>query len=165
MRQKISVGGILITAFLSTLSSFACGASLATPYTKPHGWATDNVFLGRWQGLSTAGMAVIDVLTVEPNRVSWGNKANGICSSDYSVEFLPWGRPGTYPDQLIPPSESSDVVFRVVRLTLQATPCHTGDASILLAKPLGGSDELQVNSYDAKGRFTGSYGSFERIRP
>ena len=155
----------MITAALSLLAAMKGGELQAAPNTKPHGWTTDNVFLGRWQGLSTAGMAVIGVLTVEPNRVSWGNKANGICSSDYSVEFLPWGRPGTYPDQLIPPSESSDVVFRVVRLTLEPTPCHTGDASILLAKPLDGSDELQVNSYDAKGRFTGSYGSFERIRP
>ena len=52
----------------------------------------------------------------------------------------------------------------LVKLTLEPKPCLTGVASILLAKPLDGSDELQVNSYDAKGQFTGSYGTFERIR-
>ena len=109
---------------------------------KPKGWQFDNVFLGRWQGQSTAGQAVIDVLTVEPNRIRWGNPINGICDSDYSVTQLPWGRHGRYPDQLVPPSAPSDLVFGVVRLTLQPAPCSTGDAVIQLAIPLDGTSAL-----------------------
>ena len=68
-------------------SSKPAEPALAT--SKPKGWDSDNVFLGRWQGNSTAGRAVLEVLTVAPNRVRWGNAANGICDSDYSVEHLP----------------------------------------------------------------------------
>jgi hypothetical protein len=131
---------------------------------KPPGWATDNVYLGRWQGISTAGMAVIGVLTVKPNRIRWGNQANGICDSDYTVDNLPWGRHGTYPDQLVPPSQPTDLIYGVARLTLKPKPCSTGDAVIQLAIPLDGSNNLQVNTYDAQGQLIGSYGSFEPIR-
>lgn len=131
---------------------------------KPPAWSTDNVYLGRWQGLSTAGMSVIGVLTVEPNRIRWGNPTNGICDSDYTVDILPWGRQGTYPDQLVPPSQPTDLVYGVARLTLKPKPCSTGDAVLQLAMPLDGSNNLQVNTYDAKGQLTGSYGSFELIR-
>ena len=127
---------------------------------KPAGWATDNMYLGRWQGQSTAGRAVIDVLTVEPNRIRWGNSYNGACDSDYSVAFLPWGRNGRYPDQLVPPSQPTDLVVGVVRLTLQPGPCPTGDAVIQLAMPLDGSSALEVVTYNAKGELTGSYGAF-----
>ncbi len=130
---------------------------------KPKGWANDNFFLGRWQGQSTAGRAVIDVLTVEPNRIRWGNKANGICDSDYSVENLPWGRNGRYPDQLVPPSQPTDLVFGVARLTLRPGPCSTGDAVIQLAMPLDGSSALEVVTYDAKGQVIGKFGAFERL--
>lgn len=136
----------------------------AVSEAKPQGWATDNMFFGRWQGLSTAGMAVIGVLNVEPDRVRWGNAANGICDSGYTVEQLPWGRKGTYPDQLVPPSEPTDLTFAVARLTLKPKPCSTGDAVIQLAMPLDGSSELEVNTYDAKGQLSGSYGRFEPIR-
>lgn len=127
---------------------------------KPPGWDSDNFFLGRWQGESTAGRAVIDVLTVEPDRIRWGNKANGVCDSDYSVEQLPWGRNGRYPDQLVPPSQPTDLVFGVARLTLQPGPCRTGDGVIQLAMPLDGSRALEVVTYDAGGRLTGQYGAF-----
>lgn len=135
----------------------------AAAIAKPQGWATDNFFLGRWQGQSTAGQAVIDVLTVEPNRIRWGNPINGICDSDYSVANLPWGRNGRYPDQLVPPSQPMDLVFGVVRLTLRPNPCSTGDAVIQLAMPLDGSSALEVVTYNAKGQVTGSYGAFKAL--
>jgi len=127
---------------------------------KPPGWEHDNFFLGRWQGQSTAGRAVIEVLTVEPHRIRWGNSFNGYCDSDYSVEQLPWGRNGRYPDQLVPPSQPSDLVFGVARLTLRPGPCRTGDGVIQLAMPLDGSSALEVVTYDAKGRLIGQYGAF-----
>ena len=137
-------------------------ATATQPLSKPNGWAGDNVNLGQWEGESTAGMAVIDVLSVEPNRVHWGNAANGVCDSDYTVENLPWGRNGTYPDQLIPPAEPTDLVFAVTRLKLEPKPCATGDAVIQLAVPLDGSNRMEVVTYDAKGNVTGQYGSFDR---
>lgn len=130
---------------------------------KPHGWPTDNFYLGRWQGQSTAGMAVIDVLNVEPNRIRWGNKANGICDSDYSVEHLPWGRNGRYPDQLVPPSQPTDLVIGVSRLTLRPTPCSTGVAVIQLAMPLDGSSQLEVVTYNSGGKVIGSFGAFRPL--
>ena len=130
---------------------------------KPKGWATDNFFLGRWQGQSTAGRAVIDVLTVEPNRIRWGNAINGSCDSDYSVANLPWGRQGRYPDQLVPPSQPTDLVFGVARLTLRPGPCRTGDAVIQLAMPLDGSNALEVVTYNAKGEVIGQYGAFQPL--
>ena len=135
----------------------------AVASAKPKGWAHDNFFLGRWQGQSTAGQAVIDVLTVEPNRIRWGNAINGICDSDYSVQQLPWGRNGRYPDQLVPPSAPSQLVFGVVRLTLQPGPCRTGDAVIQLAMPLDGSSALEVVTYNAKGQLIGQYGAFQSL--
>ena len=135
-------------------------AAESQPVPKPQGWATDNFYLGRWQGQSTAGRAVIDVLTVTPNRVRWGNAFNGICDSDYSVETLPWGRNGRYPDQLVPPSQPTDLVYGVARLTLRPGPCSTGDAVIQLAMPLDGSSALEVVTYGADGRLIGSYGAF-----
>ena len=132
-------------------------AEHASATSKPKGWDSDNIFLGRWQGNSTAGRAVLEVLTVAPNRVRWGNAANGICDSDYSVEHLPWGRNGRFPDQLVPPSQPSDLVYAVVRLTLQPRPCNTGVAVIQLARPLDDSDSLQVVTYDAKGEMRGNY--------
>lgn len=132
-------------------------AEHASATSKPKGWDSDNIFLGRWQGNSTAGRAVLEVLTVAPNRVRWGNAANGICDSDYSVEHLPWGRKGRFPDQLVPPSQPSDLVYAVVRLTLQPRPCNTGVAVIQLARPLDDSDSLQVVTYDAKGEMRGNY--------
>ena len=131
--------------------------SASSPIPKPQGWATDNVFLGRWQGQSTAGRAVIDVLTVEPNRIRWGNAANGICDSDYSVENLPWGRNGRYPDQLVPPSQPTDLVYGVARLTLRPEACSTGAAVIQLAMPLDGSSALELVTYDAEGKVIGKY--------
>ena len=132
---------------------------------KPPGWNTDNFFLGRWQGQTTAGRAVIDVLTVEPSRIRWGNAINGMCDSDYSVEQLPWGRHGRYPDQLVPPSASSDLVFGVARLTLRPGPCRTGDAVIQLAMPLDNSRALEVVTYNAKGQLIGQYGAFTPLEP
>lgn len=123
---------------------------------KPEGWDGDNFFLGRWKANSTAGRAVLDVLTVEPNRVRWGNAANGKCDADYSVETMPWGRDGRFPDQLVPPSAPSDLVYAVTRLTLMPKPCATGDAVIQLALPLG-EGSLQVVTYDAEGNMTGNY--------
>lgn len=124
---------------------------------RPKGWDSDNVFLGRWQGNSTAGRAVLDVLSVEPTRVRWGNAANGVCDSDYSVEQLPNGENGRFPDQLIAPTAPTDLVYAVVRLKLEPGPCSTGVAVIQLAKPLDGSDTLQVVTYDAKGAVRGQY--------
>jgi hypothetical protein len=132
---------------------------------KPKGWETDNFFLGRWQGESTAGRAVIDVLKVEPNRIRWGNTANGVCDSDYSVENLPWGRNGRYPDQLVPPSQASELVFGVARLTLRPSACATGVAVIQLAMPLDGSSALEVVTYGADGQLIGSYGVFRPLSP
>ena len=100
---------------------------------------------------------MLAVLTVEPNRVRWGNAANGVCDSDYSVEQLPWGRNGRFPDQLVPPTQSTDLDFGVVRLTLKPRPCNTGVAVIQLAKPLDGSNALQVVIYDANGDVRGNY--------
>ena len=77
--------------------------------------------------------------------------------SDYSVEQLPWGRNGRFPDQLVPPSEPSDLVYGVVRLTLHPRPCNAGVAMIQLARPLDDSDSLQVVTYDAKGEMRGNY--------
>ena len=134
------------------------------PNPKPPGWATNNVYLGRWRGLSPAGMAVIGVLTVEPNRIRWGHQAHGLCDSDYQVEPLTGGRHGTYPDQLEPPSPPTDLVDGVVRLSLKPRPCSSGDAVIQLAVSLDGSNHLQVNTYDANGKLMGRYGSFEPIR-
>jgi len=127
---------------------------------KPSGWAGDNDYLGRWQGETRAGMALIEVLTVEPNRIRWGNSANGRCDSDYSVTFLPWGRQGRYPDQLVPPSRPSELVYGLARLTLQPSPCSTGEAVIQLAMPLDGSNRLDVVTYGADGRLIGQYGTF-----
>ena len=132
---------------------------------KPKGWDSDNFFLGRWQGNSTAGRAVLDVLSVEPNRVRWGNAANGICDSDYSVEQLPWGHNGRFPDQLIPPTEPTDLVYGVVRLTLQPRPCDSGVAMVQLAKPLDGSGSLQVVTYDAKGSIRGNFPDLTELPP
>ena len=124
---------------------------------KPKGWGSDNVFLGRWQGNSTAGRAVLDVLSVEPTRVRWGNAANGVCDSDYSVEQLPNGENGRFPDQLIAPTAPTDLVYAVVKLTLEPDPCPTGVAVIQLAKPLDGSETLQVVTYNAEGAVRGQY--------
>lgn len=137
------------------------GSAALASVPKPHGWATDNVYLGRWQGLSTAGMAVIDVLTVEPNRVRWGNTANGICDSDYAVQFLPWGRNGTFPHQLSPPLEPTDLIYGVVQLTLKPKPCSTGVAVIQLAMPLDGSQAPDVVTLDATGQPNGYFGAFQ----
>ena len=136
----------------------------ATRISKPQGWTNDNVFLGRWQGNSTAGRAVLDVLTLEPNRVRWGNAANGSCDSDYSVEQMPWGRHGRFPDQLVPPTQPTDLVYGVVRLTLQPQPCNTGVAVIQLAKPMDGSGALQVVTYDAEGAVRGNYPDLSELR-
>jgi hypothetical protein len=144
-----------------TLRVLWSGAGAAVP--KPKGWQSDNFYLGRWQGQSTAGRAVIDVLTVEPDRIRWGNTANGLCDSDYSVQTLPWGRNGRYPDQLVPPRQPSDLVFGVTRLTLRPSACATGVAVIQLAMPLDGSSALEVVTYDAKGQLTGSYGVFRPL--
>lgn len=159
------------TVLLGACSHPQANTSAPTPDTqqpvvnpeKPKGWDSDNFFLGRWQGNSTAGRAVIDVLSVEPNRVRWGNAANGICDSDYSVEQLPWGRNGRFPDQLIPPSEPTDLVYGVVRLTLQPRPCDSGVAMVQLAKPLDGSGSLQVVTYDANGSTRGKFSDLTEL--
>ena len=117
----------------------------------------DKAFLGRWQGNSTAGRAVLDVLSVGPKQVRWGTAANGVCDSAFSVEQLPPGQNGRFPDQLIAPTEPTDLVYAVVRLTLQPEPCATGVAVIQLAKPQDDSDSLQVVTYDAKGAVRGNY--------
>lgn len=157
---SVAAAVLLAACSSSTETTETTAPKLADPavtISKPKGWEGDNVFLGRWQGNSTAGRAVLEVLTVEPNRVRWGNAANGICDSDYSVEQLPWGRNGRFPDQLVPPSEPSDLVYGVVRLTLHPRPCNTGVAVIQLARPLDDSDSLQVVTYDAKGEMRGNY--------
>jgi hypothetical protein len=131
---------------------------------KPDAWAGDNMYLGRWQANSTAGRAVVNVLTVEPTRLRWGTPLNGICDGDYSVEILPWGRNGTFPDQLVPPSEPSDLVVGVARLTLFPKPCHTGDAVVQLAIPLDGSNRMAMNTYDRNGKLTGQYPDLTLMR-
>ena len=164
---------LLAAVLLGACSKPQANTSAPAPVTdksssnpkKPRGWDSDNFFLGRWQGNSTAGRAVIDVLSVEPNRVRWGNAANGICDSDYSVEQLPWGRNGRFPDQLIPPSEPTDLVYGVVQLTLQPRPCDSGVAMIQLAKPLDGSGSLQVVTYDAKGSTRGNFPDLTELPP
>ena len=88
---------------------------------------------------------------------------NGICDSDYNVTQLPWGRNGHFPDQLVPPSEPTDLVYGVVRLTLQPQASASGDAMVQLAKPLDGSNTLQVVSYDAQGQMIGNYPGLVRI--
>ncbi|MEB3165788.1 MAG: hypothetical protein VKO65_03880 [Cyanobacteriota bacterium] len=118
--------------------------------------------IGRWQGQSTAGMAVLEVLTITPRRVRWGNAYNGRCDSAYSAEVLPSGR-GTYPDNLTPPLQPSELDYRVVRLTLRPGPCPTGDAVLQLAMPRDGSDRIFVNSYGRDGQLTGWYGELNRL--
>jgi len=134
-----------------------------TSTQKPEGWATDNIYLGNWRANSTAGRAILDVLTVEPNRVSWGSDLNGICESDYSVEVMPWGRNGRFPDQLVPPRTPTDLVYGVVRLTLQPGPCKSGDAILQLAVPMDGSNAMQVVTYDANGNMNGNYPDLKRV--
>ena len=131
---------------------------------KPKDWARDNFYLGRWKANSTAGRAVVDVLSVEPNRIRWGTPANGICESDYSVKVLPWGRNGAFPDQLVPPNEPSDLVFGVARLTLFPKPCPTGDAVVQLAVPLDGSNRLAMNTYDSNVKLTAQYPDLTLLR-
>jgi hypothetical protein len=118
--------------------------------------------IGRWQGQSTAGMAVLEVLTITPWRVRWGNAFNGRCDSAYSAQVLPTGR-GTYPDNLTPPLQPSDLDYRVVRLTLRPGPCPNGDAVLQLAMPRDGSDRIFVNSYGRDGQLTGWYGELNRL--
>lgn len=118
--------------------------------------------IGRWQGQSTAGMAVLEVLTITPRRVRWGNAFNGRCDSAYSAQVLPTGR-GTYPDNLTPPLQPSDLDYRVVRLTLRPGPCPNGDAVLQLAMPRDGSDRIFVNSYGRDGQLTGWYGELNRL--
>lgn len=118
--------------------------------------------IGRWQGQSTAGMAVLEVLTITPERVRWGNAFNGRCDSTYRAEVLPNGR-GSYPDNLTPPLQPTGLEYRVVRLTLTPGPCASGDAMLQLAMPLDGSDRLFVNSYDRQGQLTGWYGELNRL--
>ena len=72
-------------------------------------------------------------------------------------DHLPWGRNGRFPDQLVPPTQPTDLDYGVVRLTLKPRPCNTGLAVIQLAKLLDGSEALQVVTYDAKGDVRGSY--------
>ena len=124
----------------------------------------NSVFLGRWQANSTAGRAVLDVLSVEPERVRWGNDLNGVCDSDYSAETLPNGENGRFPDQLIAPTEPTELAYAVVRLTLQPEPCPTGVAVIQLAKPLDGSETLKVVTYDAQGAVRGKYPDLTALR-
>ncbi len=162
--MRIRFHGDDLTALIGLLVLLLVAAApQAQADAKPKGWATDNFFLGRWQANSTAGRAVLGVLTVEANRVHWGNPANGICDSDYNVTQLPWGRNGRFPDQLVPPSEPTDLVYGVVRLTLQPQACASGDAMVQLAKPLDGSNTLQVVSYDAQGQMIGNYPGLVRI--
>lgn len=116
---------------------------------------------GRWRAQSTAGMAVLDVLTLTPYLVRWGNAFNGRCDRAYTVEELPSGQ-GTYPDNLVPPAAPTDLRFRVVRLRLQPGPCGH-DAALQLAVPLDGSDRLFVNSYAGDGSLTGWYGELNRL--
>ncbi|EAQ69661.1 hypothetical protein SynRS9909_02085 [Synechococcus sp. RS9909] len=42
------------------------------PRVAPDEWAGDNMDPGRWKANSTAGRAVVNVLTVEPTRLRWG---------------------------------------------------------------------------------------------
>ena len=72
-------------------------------------------------------------------------------------DHLPWGRNGRFPDQLVPPTQPTDLDYGVVRLTLKPRPCNTGVAVIQLSTPLDGSEALQVLTYDAKGDVRGSY--------
>ena len=106
-------------------------------------------------------MAVLDVLTLTPERVRWGNAFNGRCDRAYAVEELPTGQ-GTYPDNLVPPASPTDLRFRVVRLRLEPGPCGR-DAVLQLAVPQDGSDRLFVNSYAGDGSLTGWYGELNRV--
>ena len=94
---------------------------------------------------------MIEVLTLEPNRIRWGNAFNGVCDSDYSVEILS-------------PRQPSEPLSGMVRLTLQPGPCATGDAVVELALPADGSSGLEVVTYGADGRLIGQYGTFTPLR-
>ena len=106
-------------------------------------------------------MAVLDVLSLTPERVRWGNAYNGRCDRAYVLEELPPGN-GTYPDNLVPPASPTDLRFRVVRLRLEPGPCGR-DAMVQLAIPLDGSDRMFVNSYAVDGSLTGWYGELNRM--
>jgi hypothetical protein len=149
---SFSIGSLALLALL--LGGFSAPA-LATPIL------TNPLPFGRWRGESTAGMAVLDVLTLTPERVRWGNAYNGRCDRAYNVEELPSGQV-TYPDNLVPPASPTDLRFRVVRLRLQPGPCGR-DAKVQLAIPLDGSDRMFVNSYAADGSLTGWYGELNRL--
>ncbi|MGL5706703.1 MAG: hypothetical protein ACRCYB_13505 [Aeromonas veronii] len=122
---------------------------------KPPGWDGDNVLLGSWYSDSTAGAAVLDRVTLTGDRIRWGNKANGICDSEYNVEWVA-AEEGTYPDSLSPPEPG--VTYMVARLTLIPKPCATGDAMLQLAYPMGGQRSVYANLYGADGKMTGWFG-------
>jgi hypothetical protein len=138
-------------------------ATMAQANTANWGSA-NNTFLGRWKANSTAGQAVLNVLTIEPKRVRWGTALNGICNSTYSVKILPQQRNGRFPDQLVPPSSPSNLEYRVARLTLKPGSCKTRDAVVQLAMPMDDTNILQVVTYDGKGNMIGNYPDLERVQ-
>ncbi|MFM9109189.1 MAG: hypothetical protein ACKOPN_01050 [Prochlorococcaceae cyanobacterium] len=142
-------GRELARAAALLLGLLAARPAAAQPLPRPPGWASDTTFLGRWQAHSTAGAAVLDVLSVRPERVRWGTPFNGFCSSAYSVQRLAdgRGRPG----------------YSTVRLTLEPRPCRSGDAVLELAVALDGSRRAEVSTYAADGRLIGWYGELTPI--
>ena len=154
----------LMAQWAAAVQLGACIQPIQSNAAPEPGPKLDNGFLGRWQGNSTAGRAVLGVLTIEPKRVRWGTAMNGICDSKYSVEKLPRGQNGRFSDQLVRPTEPSNLVFENVRLTPQPDPCTTGVAMIKLAKPLDGSDSIEMVTYDTKGSVLGNYPDLTAVR-
>lgn len=107
---------------------------------------------------------MLNVLTIEPNRVRWGTAMSGTCNNTYSVKILPKQRNGRFPDQLVPPSSPSNLEYRVARLTLKPGSCNTRDAVVQLAMPMDNTNALQVVTYDATGNMIGNYPDLERVR-
>jgi hypothetical protein len=154
---------LLLAAALVISGSATTAQTNSTMLLKDWGTA-NNTFLGRWKANSTAGQAVLKVLTIEPNRVRWGTVMNGACDSTYSVKILPQQRNGRFPDQLVPPSSPSNLEYRVARLTLKPGPCNTRDAVVQLAMPMDDTNTLQVVTYDDKGNMIGNYPDLQRVR-
>ncbi len=110
LRQPLNVNVLLESSLCSaslTLLALLLGCFSASAFAAP-------LLSGRRRGLSSAGMAVLDVLTLTPERVRWGNAYKGRCYSAYTLVELPPGK-GTYPDNLVPPASPTDIRFRVVR--------------------------------------------------
>jgi len=61
-----------------------------------------------------------------------------VCSPlnpDDTVDNLPWGHHCTDPGQLIPPSQPTELIDGVARLTLKPKPCSAGDTEPMKQPP------------------------------